>query len=385
MAEAMRLNVWDERPIAGDPEQSFTLSGRHYSDPVVFEAEKERIFLRSWQYAGHVGDLEHAGDYITTRIVDQPVAVVRGRDGELRGFHNVCRHRAHELLRGRGNVKAVITCPYHAWAYGLHGALRAARNCENVKGFDKGDFSLAPVRVEVALGMVFVNLDPDAVSLAEQAGDMFADILADLPGVERLRPWRDPAAAAAGDEVRRGGMAFNWKVLCDNCLECYHCEPAHPAFCDLIDMDSYRTTLHGRWSVAKSHLLRGDNSAYPVAEGAPNKLGNFWFLWPNITFGCMPGQASLGVFVIDPVDVETTQTRGDILTVPGEAPDARRSAYGRGVLWPEDQGICESVHRGLKSHGYRQGRFIVDQERSEISEHGVHHFQRLYAQAMGLV
>ncbi|MDA0218337.1 MAG: aromatic ring-hydroxylating dioxygenase subunit alpha [Proteobacteria bacterium] len=385
MAEAMRLDAWDERPVAADPEQSFTLSGRHYSDPAVFGAEKERIFYRSWQYAGHVADLEQPGDYITVSIVDQPVAVVRGRDGVLRGFHNVCRHRAHELLRGRGNLKAVITCPYHAWAYGLDGALRSARNCKNVKGFDKADFSLSPVRVDVALGMVFVNLDPDAVSLAEQAGDMFTDILADLPGVESLRPWRDPAAAAAGGEVRRGGMAFNWKVLCDNCLECYHCEPAHPAFCDLIDMDSYRTTLHGHWSVAKSRLLRGDNAAYPVDEGAPNKLGNFWFLWPNISFGCMPGQASLGVFVIDPVDAETTQTRGDILTVPGQAPDPRRSAYGRGVLWPEDQGICEAVHRGLKSRGYHQGRFIVDEGRSEISEHGVHHFQRLYAQAMGLV
>jgi choline monooxygenase len=180
-------------------------------------------------------------------------------------------------------------------------------------------------------------------------------------------------------------MPFNWKVLCDNCLECYHCEPAHPAFCDVVDMDSYRTSLHGMWSVAKSRLLKPENAAYPVDPAAPVKVANFWFLFPNITFGAMPGQKSLGVFVIDPVDVGTTQIMGDFLLMPGETPDPARAAYGRKVLWPEDQGICESVYRGLASKGYRQGRFIVDESRSEISEHGVHHFQRCYAQAMGLV
>ncbi len=384
MAGSNLQNVWREQPVAADPEESFTLPGRYYTDPAVFAQEKERIFFRSWQYAGQASDLENAGDFITCRIIDQPIAVVRGRDGELRGFHNVCQHRAHELLSGRGNLKAVITCPYHAWACGLDGTLRTARNCENVKGFDKADFTLDGVRVETALGMVFVNLDADAPTLDEQAGDMFADIAADLPWIADLRPYEREARADGVADIR-GAMAFNWKVLCDNCLECYHCEPAHPAFCDVIDMDSYRTTLHGRWSSAKSRLLKHQNAAYDVAPDAANRKGNFWFLWPNITFGTMPGQATFSVFVIEPVDALTTRTRGEYLAMPGETVDPVRLAYGQDVLWGEDQGICEAVQRGLSSRGYRQGRFIVDAGRSEISEHGVHHFQRLYAQAMAPV
>ena len=263
--------------------------------------------------------------------------------------------------------------------------MRAARNCEAVKGFDKTDFTLKPVRVEERLGMVFVNLDPEAPGLDEVAGDMFADIAADLPWVTELVPYREPgdSGAEVGD-VRRQGMAFNWKVLCDNCLECYHCEPAHPAFCDVVDMETYRTSLHGAWSAAKSRLLKEDNAAYPVAPGAPVRVANFWFLFPNITFGTMPGQKAFSIFVIDPVDATTTRATGDFLMAPGETPDPSRVAYGRKVLWPEDQGICEAVQRGLASKGYHQGRFIVDEGRSEISEHGVHHFQRLYAEAMGL-
>ena len=372
----------NEVPVDRDPEASFTLPGRLYHAPEVLEREKEQIFARFWQYACPASDVANPGDYAAIDAVGQSIFVVRGRDRVLRAFHNVCQHRAHRLVEGRGNLKAVVTCPYHAWAYGLDGELRAARNCDAVKGFDKTSFGLKPVRIEEQLGLVFFNFDDDAPSLEEVAGDMFADIRAHVPFLDELVTFREDR-----DDVgfTFDPMAFNWKVLIDNCLECYHCEPAHPAFCDLIDMGSYRTVTHRWWSSAKSRLLKNENAAYDVAPDAPSQVGDFWFLFPNITFGVLPGNASFLAFVVEPDGPETTITRSDYFGRPGEDVNPARAEYGRDVLWAEDKAICESVHRGLKSKGYSQGRFIVDAERSHISEHGVHHFHVRYAEAMGLI
>ena len=331
-----------EVTIDRDPEVSFTLPGRLYHDPAVFEDEKRRIFARSWHYACPAADVARPGDYAAVELIDQAVLVIRGRDG----------------------------------------ALRAARNSGHVEGFDKAAFGLQPVRLEEQMGLVFVNLDSDAPSLAEMAGDMFADMRAHLPWWDELVPFRDERADV-GFEFEQ--LSFNWKVLIDNCLECYHCEPAHPAFCDLIDMGSYRTTTHRWWSAAKSRLRKHDNAAYRVAEDSPSQRGDFWYLWPNLTFGVLPGQASFLVFIVEPAGPETTLTKSDYFYRPGDAVSPARAEYGRDVLWAEDKAICESVHRGLKSLGYRQGRFIVDAGRSHISEPGVHHFQTLDAEAMGLI
>ena len=382
MAMVTTMKRPDERTVDRDAEIAWTLPGRLYHDPAVFEQEKRTIFASAWQYGCAEADIASPGDYVTLDLPGDALFVVRGRDGVLRGFHNVCQHRAHRLLEGRGNVKAVVTCPYHAWAFGLDGALRSARNSENVKGFDKGAFGLRPVQVEVHLGMVFVNADLAAPSLESMAGDMFADIAAQLPWLGELVPYVDTRQDVGF--TFEDDMAFNWKVLIDNCLECYHCAPAHPAFCDLIAMDSYRTTTHRWWSSAKSRLNKHDNAAYQVADDAETLRGDFWYLWPNMTFGTFPGQANFLAFAVEPTGPETTTTRSDFFMRPGEEINHSRSNYGREVLWPEDKAICESVHRGLKSRGYGQGRFIVDEGRSEISEHGVHHFQRLYAEIMGI-
>ena len=119
-----------------DPERSFTLPAAYYWSDEIYRREVDAIFSKSWRFVGHLTEVTDAGDYLTQDICGQSIFVVRGRDGNLRGFHNVCRHRAHQLVSGRkGNLKAVITCPYHAWAYGLDGSLKAARKSETVTGF----------------------------------------------------------------------------------------------------------------------------------------------------------------------------------------------------------------------------------------------------------
>ncbi|MBT4908230.1 MAG: Rieske (2Fe-2S) protein, partial [Rhodospirillaceae bacterium] len=184
--DAKTADLFPVDNFTDDPTTTFTLPSPWYFKPEVFEKEKEEIFFKSWRVVCHASELANPGDYATVDIHGQGVFALRGRDGNLRAFYNVCQHRAHELLQGSGNVKAVITCPYHAWAYGSDGALRTARNCENVKGFDKADFGLKSVRIEELCGLIFFNLDDDAVPLAQQAPGLEADIRAQIPYWDEL-------------------------------------------------------------------------------------------------------------------------------------------------------------------------------------------------------
>ena len=102
-----------------DPNQSYTLPGRYYYEPEIFELEKDRIFHRTWQYVCHVSQLAQPGSYSVRDVGDQSVMVIRDRSGELRAFHNVCQHRAHRLLEGSGQIASAIVCPYHNWTYEL--------------------------------------------------------------------------------------------------------------------------------------------------------------------------------------------------------------------------------------------------------------------------
>lgn len=380
MAEIEFDPATDFRPLDADPARSPTLPGRFYSAPEAFEAEKRRIFYRHWALVAHRSQLAAPGDYLCAEIADQSVFVIRGRDGALRAFYNVCQHRAHELLAGAGNVRSVIVCPYHAWSYGLDGALRTARHCGALPDFDKADFGLRPVRLEQALGFVFVNLDDAAPSLEEVCGDMFADIRATLPW------WDEVEVSPAARESAWSGsfLEANWKVLAENCLECYHCAPAHPAFVDLIAMESYSCTPHGAWGRSFGRLNKAHSKAYDVAPAEPSQTGVFWHLWPNVEISVFPGAATLDAFRFDPVGPERTRLTGLALCRPGETVRPERNHYRWNVLWPEDEAICRSVHRGLKSRGYRQGRFAIDPRRPDVSENGVHAFQRRYAEVMGL-
>ncbi len=134
MGQTRASNGQAMTPLHADPAKSHTLPGWAYTDAELFERERTAIFDRGWHYAGPLSALAKAGDYITAGLLDQNIIVIRGKDGELRGFYNVCQHRAHELLKGRGCAK-VITCPYHAWSYHADGRLRSARGTENIDRF----------------------------------------------------------------------------------------------------------------------------------------------------------------------------------------------------------------------------------------------------------
>ena len=363
------------KPLTDDPRDSYTLPSGYYTDPAVFELEKERIFFRTWSYACHVSQVRSPGDFVAFRLVDQPLFVVRDGDGNLRAFHNVCQHRAHELVRGSGNLKAVITCPYHAWAYGLDGSLRSARKCEAVRGFDKSEFGLRPVRLEVLCDMVFVNLDDGAAPLHELAPRLESEIRENLPY------WDDLELAEVFDF---GGAAneAGWKVVVDNYLECYHCEAAHPQFVDLIEMPTYEHIVDGITARQKGHDVRLVNSAYPIAPDARMPHSIFWYLWPTTTINVMPGMGDLLIMQIIPEGPFRTRFTSSRFAPPGTPNDPVRRNYFENVVGFEDLQLCESTQRGLFSRGYDQGRLMVDDALGGEGEHAVHFFHKMVRDAL---
>ena len=364
----------DDSPFDGDAEQSFTIPARYYLDADILEQEKEAIFYRNWWYSGHQSQLTEPGCYLTVQVCEQNIIVIRDKSGELKAYYNVCQHRGHELLFGSGKVRT-ITCPYHAWSYDFDGDLKAARNTEKMVNFDKCQFSLKPVQVEVFCGLVFVNLDPEAIPLQIQAAGLETEIREFCPRV-------DEVIFAQRDDY---AVASNWKVMVDNFLECYHCHPAHKDFVNMVDMSSYRSKVNGIYSSHISNMVATtESSAYHFEKGEVDFGYAGWFLWPNLTIWIYPGEPNISTLQMIPNGAGQTIEHQDWYLPNPEPTRQQRDAmdYQRDVLQPEDVRLCESVTRGLQSKGYNQGRFVVDPERSELSEHAVHHFQQMYVDAM---
>ncbi|MDA0220774.1 MAG: aromatic ring-hydroxylating dioxygenase subunit alpha [Proteobacteria bacterium] len=364
-----------------DPDRSFNMPAAYYTDPGIFEREKQAIFFRSWRFVGHSTQIARPGDYLTQDICGQNVFVVRGHDRELRAFHNVCQHRAHELVRGRkGNLGAVVTCPYHAWAYGLDGALRHARHCEAVKGFDKGDFGLAAVRVEVFCGFVFINLDADARPMAEVYPGFEQTLRAQSPDLDRM-VWTDQADF---------DIAANWKVVAENSLDGYHVflsGPAHKALGELMDGHNLAMTTHPNWAMLHAHAGTGQNRAYRYETGS-GQTDEYvtLYLWPDVLFFTLPAANGLWSFLLAPEGPGRTREEVAAYMPDGAAMDAATAEavrYMNEELGPEDVDLNTGVQKGLNSRGYRQGRLMVDAVRSDMSEHTIHFVQLQTLKALG--
>jgi choline monooxygenase len=212
-----------------DLARASTLPSRFYFDPAVLEQEKDRVFGRTWQLVARLDDLARPGDFVPAAILDEPLIITHGMDGVLRGFYNVCRHRAGQVALSKGNRKS-LQCRYHGWTYGLDGALRACPEMEETEDFRKADFGLVPVRVEHWGPFVFANLDEAAPPLREVMGAIPDEVAATGYDVEHMRLV----------ERRDYVVECNWKVYVDNYLEGYHLPIAHPALFRELDYDSYR-------------------------------------------------------------------------------------------------------------------------------------------------
>lgn len=360
-----------------NPEQSHTLPGFYYHDPDIYAREFPAIFYKTWLYAGHVSTLADVGDYVVRDIGDQSVIILRDRAGELRGYHNVCQHRAHRLLEGEGRIKTLISCPYHAWSYDFSGELKRIPGEEKAVGLNKGEMCLKPVQVEQFLGFVFFNLDNSAESLSSLTGDMEEEFRSFCPEPEKLKRGYQKTYQ----------VKANWKNVIENYSECYHCPPAHPTLAqNALDMTDYRIEVHDHYHHHNSGN-RGDMQGYDFNPGAAPRADEFggWYIYPGVSFEFYPG-GKLTVFHNTPAAPEET-TQNIEWYFDGDAPTEEEEAVIEfvDVVRQEDFPLVESVQRGLHSQGYNQGRFVVDPERTYMSEHAVHDVQHKVLRALGEV
>ena len=354
-----------------NPARSLSLRAEAYTDPKWFAYEQSAIFAKHWIWVCHVEKVRANGAYTTAMVAGRPVAIVRDQAGQLRAFYNVCKHRAHELLQGDGETTRIM-CPYHAWVCDLTGQLRRAPETENLENFETNDICLDTVQVEEFCGFIYVNLDPDASSLATQSGDLGTEITHWAPDISDL---------TFGHRLTYD-IKSNWKNVVDNFLECYHCPTAHKDFCTLVDMDTYKVTTHGIYSSHMADAGTSENAAYDVSN-ATVRTHAVWWLWPTTCLMRYPGRSSMIVLNIIPISENRTLETYDFFLETPEPDEGEVEAirYLDEVLQVEDIGLVESVQRGMKTPAFQQGRIVHDPEGSGKSEHAVHHFHSLVLDA----
>jgi choline monooxygenase len=343
-----------------------TLPAHLYTDASVFAAEKEQIFSRTWQVVGHASQVEKPGDYFTADLLGEPLLFVRGVDGTLRGFYNVCRHRAGPPAEGCGTRK-LFRCGYHGWTYGLDGALLNATEVEGLENFRAEDFALIPVRTEEWFSLVFVNLDAEARPLRESLGDL---------------PRQAEKFSFAGMKLferRTYDMKCNWKTYVDNYLEGYHLPSVHPGLNRELDFNAYTVEPYAR-HVRQFSPIRGaqpgDTTPRRYQEAREDLTTDYFWIFPNWMLNCYPDNVSLNIVL--PVEPERSLAIFEWYLPEQDhgTPAAKASVEFSDQIQIEDVGICETVQKNLRSRSYTRGRFSVKQEK------GVHAFHRMYAAAM---
>jgi len=342
-----------ERPL----EDGWTLPASWYSDPNAYALERELIFGSAWQYAGPLELVTERGCFFAAQVGDVPAAIVRGKDGALRGFVNVCRHRGHLVVSGEG-CRETLQCPYHAWTYDLDGTLRKAPRSEREPGFDAAGLSLLSVSVGTWGPFVFVNPDPAATPLEKALGDLPSIVAAsgiDLDAVRFHSHHEWPIEA-------------NWKVVMENFLECYHCPTAHPGFSKVIDVapDAYRLQVHPTFSSQVGSVRESVLSGNGRAEYTPRSdvaQAQYHFLFPVTTVNIAPGIPNIGLERYIPDGPARTIEVTDYYfgTDASDEEIAELMAWDSQVA-EEDVSLVQSVQSGLESRAVPQGRLMVESE-----------------------
>jgi phenylpropionate dioxygenase-like ring-hydroxylating dioxygenase large terminal subunit len=342
-----------------------TLPFDWYSDPAVLRLERDRIFRRTWQYAGRADQVAEAGAFFTCDLGGVPIVVVRDKRGGLHAFLNVCRHRGSLVCEGEGK-RETLQCPYHAWTYDLDGSLRAAPRSEREPGFDKTELSLVPVSVDSWGPFVFVNPDGDAAPLADTLGELPELVAASGLDLESVRFLKRSS----------GEYEANWKVCCENFLECYHCQVAHPGFSKVVDVsvDAYVLEQSPTFSTQYGPVREAWKGDFDPR--GPIERGQFHFLWPNLTLNIMPGHPNLSIGPIMPTGAETTARFLDYFV----GPDVEQAWIDDMLefdaqVGAEDRVLVERVQKGMRG-GLEHGRLMGESERL------IAHFQSLLLDAL---
>lgn len=329
-----------------------TLPAAWYTRPEWLELENERIFERSWQFVGWLGKVDAPGSFLTTALGRIPVVVVRGEDGELRAFVNVCRHRGSELVGDAEGRRRTLQCRYHAWTYDLDGSLRKAPRLDDVDAADP-ELALEQLHLETAGPFVFVTAAREPESLSTLAG-AWPPLLAES-GVDH------------GNLVLRESRTYdvqaNWKILAENFLDCYHCPVSHRGFSRLIDLDTYAGKVHSDvfWhfrSTARAAAIEANTAGIGDLPPERRDLWNF-VLWPNFMANIYPGAGNISTNRLLPLAADRTLAVYDFYFEPDVTDEQiRENVEFIDTVQQEDIALCESVQRGLRSGRLDRGRFV---------------------------
>ena len=325
-----------------------------YTDEGFHRLEIERIFMKVWNLVGRTDLVPNPGDYLATDVAGIPIFLARNQNGDIKAFANSCRHRGTQLLSGEGNCAAIV-CPYHQWAFDLDGHLVSAGGMEDTIEFDKQDYGLIPLRLEVWAGFLFVNFDPHAESLMDFLGEMPAHIECyDFPNLvtTRRKVW---------------DVACNWKIYLENQRESYHIPAVHRQ--SLGDQSATPLDAKGAWSGSlipveqTAALLKGDTSPFPpiaARSGTALEGSHFIGLYPSTylvaTSDCFwwmeirpRGSAQIDLVVGSGFPRETVE-RPDF-------EDVVERYYRRlDLTHSEDNEICELQQSGITSPLAQAGR-----------------------------
>lgn len=344
-----------------------TIPASWYTDPEFAKQERGRVFFHTWQPIAHAAALGNPGDYVATELLGEPIAVVRGADGVLRAFSNVCRHRASTVLEGKGCARA-LRCPYHNWTYSLDGRLLAAPEFEGVEEWNRSEVHLPRLPVQIWGPYVFVNVDGQALPV----GEVVAGIPEQIAGIGC--PIEDLRFAYRRDYL----IQCNWKVYIDNYLEGYHLPAAHPSLFRELDYSRYRVDTFRYYSSQYAPIRpprpgRENESRRYTAADAGNRALYFW-IFPNFMLNVYPDNLSANIIL--PAGPDKTLTIFEWFTYPPAILAEETIAFSDEIQ-QEDIRICEAVQKGLASSFYDRGRYSV------LRENGVYHFHQLLSEFLG--
>lgn len=343
-----------ERP---DPLADMSLPGWLYHDPEYHAVEMARVMRPAWQIVCHESDIAAAGDWRTLDWIGESAIVIRGADGVVRAFHNVCRHRGSRIVDGTGGCARKLVCPYHAWVYEADGRLTGIPERADYPGLDPAANGLLPVEMEQWRGFLFVRLESGGPSVAAMMAPYEAEVA----------PYRLEDVRAVSPLVQRP-RKVNWKNVGDNYSDALHIPVGHPGLTRLLGrsyavestrhVDRMSGVLSDRPSAniserAYQHLL-------PRAAHLPQDKQRLWLylkLWPNTALELYPDQVAFMQWL--PVSPTLTMLRDISYALPGEARAMRGARYLNGrinrLVNAEDHVLIARVQAGMESGAYRPG------------------------------
>jgi len=336
-----------------------TLPREYFTSADVFLRERERIFLRSWLLVGHVSQLVDAGDYFLFEIDQESVIVLRDGSGRIRAFHNHCRHRGSRLCReAAGTLGSSIQCPYHAWTYGLDGALRAVPAMADVAAFDPHDFPLHSVALETWQGFLFLNLARQPLPFAES-----------LPALVGKFSHRQAHELRSVHQVIYEVEA-NWKLIFHNFSECYHCPTVHPLLNKLTpfrnsenDLDEGPVLGGPMWmsNPEGSMTIGGARCAQPFSHLSTEERGRVYYytVFPSAFISFHPDYVL--VHRAQALARDRTRIVCDWYFHPDAIAAAGFDPQPAIAFWDltnrQDWELCANAHRGVTSLAWQPGPY----------------------------